>query len=535
MKTYFAYLISAALFGGIPLVSHAETKSIEFPYYESNNSRLLDIRKVVADDDTTFVYADLYTRPDAWVKISSDSYIKGNESGRVCKLIAIDGLVSDKETYPGDDWHIPFVMKFEPLDPQDMAFDYIEGKGEGAFKVLGVSLEEPLSAGSVTCRLEGTVSNPEYSRLMLMEFDEDFRTGRYYSIPVDSGRFTYYFYCEPDRIYSLVPFNEYMRGAWRNCYFYTADGIVRFDLQDEKRDVIGCSEEQKKANSYQEFNKSWQNEHMRNYREMRQNMTEEDTYIPEYKDVIEKIKASSGEERTSLLKNFRPEDYLSEKGKALKAMGDSLMRQYHIDQIAYLSENPALNGIKYVLDGMLYSRDDDKQKYIDLYETSLRNYRPEHPYHEKVCMAVSAYMLQPGKKYIDYELSDGKGGKVKMSQLIGGRLTLVDLWASWCGPCRRSSTAVIPIYEKYKDAGFNVIGIAREKLASDMQAAIERDGYPWPNFLELNDENKIWQLHGVGNAGGATFLVDGDGTVLAVNPAPEDLEKIVEVKLSQTR
>lgn len=68
-----------------------------------------------------------------------------------------------------------------------------------------------------------------------------------------------------------------------------------------------------------------------------------------------------------------------------------------------------------------------------------------------------------------------------------------------------------------------------------MQAAIERDGYPWPNYLELNDENKIWHLHGVGNAGGATFLVDGDGTVIAVNPTPEDLDKIVGNKLSQNQ
>lgn len=534
MKKYLTYLISAALFGGIPLVSHAETRSIEFPYFESNNSRVLDIRKVVADDDTTFVYADLYSRPDAWVRIGSSSCLKGRDSGKICKLIAIDGLVPDKETYPGANWHIPFVMKFEPLEPQDMAFDYIEGGGEGDFKILGVSLEDQLSSGSVRCRLEGTVSNPEYSRLMLMEFDEDFRTGRYYGIPVDSGRFTYDFYCEPDRIYSLVPFNEYMRGAWGNCYFYTTDGIVRFDLQDETRDVSSASVEQKKANDFFEFQKNWQSENMQDYMEMIRNMTEKDMYIPEFTQISEKIRNSSGAERMALLKDFRPDNYLSDKGKALRTMGDSLRRQSETAATTYLAEHPSLSGIKYVLDGLLYSRG-DRQQYIDFYEKSLRNYRLEHPYHDKVSMAIAAYRLQPGKKYIDYELPDSKGGKVRISDLIGGRLTLVDLWASWCGPCRRNSTALIPIYKKYKDAGFNVIGIAREKQASDMQNAIEQDGYPWLNYLDLNDENKIWQLHGVGNAGGATFLVDGDGTVIAVNPTPEDLDKIVGNKLSKNQ
>ena len=148
-------------------------------------------------------------------------------------------------------------------------------------------------------------------------------------------------------------------------------------------------------------------------------------------------------------------------------------------------------------------------------------------------MAVAAYRLKPGKKYIDYELSDGKGGKVKISDLMGGHLTLIDLWASWCGPCRVNSKSVIPIYEKYKDRGFKVIGIARETQAENMQAAIDQDGYPWPNYLELNDENQIWRLNGLGNAGGGTFLVDGDGTVIMVNPTAEDLAQIVEIKLNK--
>lgn len=81
--------------------------------------------------------------------------------------------------------------------------------------------------------------------------------------------------------------------------------------------------------------------------------------------------------------------------------------------------------------------------------------------------------------------------------------------------------------------GFKVIGIARETHAENMQAAIDQDGYPWPNYLELNDENQIWRLHGLGNAGGGTFLVDRDGTVIMANPKADDLDKIIELKLSK--
>ena len=53
--------------------------------------------------------------------------------------------------------------------------------------------------------------------------------------------------------------------------------------------------------------------------------------------------------------------------------------------------------------------------------------------------------------------------------------------AKWCGPCRRHSMAMIPIYEKYKDKGFTVLAIAAERRAEDMQKAVEQDGYPWPS------------------------------------------------------
>ena len=65
-----------------------------------------------------------------------------------------------------------------------------------------------------------------------------------------------------------------------------------------------------------------------------------------------------------------------------------------------------------------------------------------------------------------------------------------------------------------------------------MIAAIERDGYPWLNLIELNDVNRIWRKYHAGNGGGKIVLVDRDGTILAVNPTTEEiaatLEKIVQ-------
>ena len=92
---------------------------------------------------------------------------------------------------------------------------------------------------------------------------------------------------------------------------------------------------------------------------------------------------------------------------------------------------------------------------------------------------------------------------------------------------------MIPIYEKYKDKGFTVIAIARESNREDMENAAKKDGYPWPSLLELNDENQVWRKNGAGNAGGAMYLIDRDGTILSTSTDAEELEPKVRAAIER--
>ena len=129
---------------------------------------------------------------------------------------------------------------------------------------------------------------------------------------------------------------------------------------------------------------------------------------------------------------------------------------------------------------------------------------------------------------VDFSAPDLEGNMVKLSDQIKGKVALIDLWASWCGPCRRLSSSMIPIYEAFKDKGFTVVGIARENNNTDaMKKAIEQDKYPWLNLVELNDKGNIWEMYGAGNSGGCTYLVDKDGKILAIHPSAEEVTKIL--------
>ena len=96
----------------------------------------------------------------------------------------------------------------------------------------------------------------------------------------------------------------------------------------------------------------------------------------------------------------------------------------------------------------------------------------------------------------------------------------------------RHSIAMIPVYERYKDKGFTVVAIARERNREAMENAAKKDGYPWPSLLELNDENQVWRKNGAGNAGGAMFLIDRDGTILSTSTDSEELEPLIRKALN---
>ena len=137
--------------------------------------------------------------------------------------------------------------------------------------------------------------------------------------------------------------------------------------------------------------------------------------------------------------------------------------------------------------------------------------------------------IRPGGRYVEFEAPDLEGRVVEVSDVIRGKVAVIDLWASWCMPCRAKAKAMIPLYEKYKDRGFEIVGVAREFKNTDrVRQAIEQDGYPWLQLIELDDSRRIWTRYMLGNAGGGVFLVDRDGTILAVNPKPEEVQSILE-------
>lgn len=68
---------------------------------------------------------------------------------------------------------------------------------------------------------------------------------------------------------------------------------------------------------------------------------------------------------------------------------------------------------------------------------------------------------------------------------LKGKLTLIDFWASWCGPCRRGNPTLVKIYNEYKDKGLKVVGVSLDRDKDRWQTAILQDNLNWGHVSNL--------------------------------------------------
>lgn len=108
---------------------------------------------------------------------------------------------------------------------------------------------------------------------------------------------------------------------------------------------------------------------------------------------------------------------------------------------------------------------------------------------------------------------------------LRGKVVLVDFWASWCAPCRKELPNVKRAYEKYKNKGFEILGVSLDKDRDAWIEAISKEGLTWPQVSDL----KFWQSEAVQvyaiQSIPYTVLIDKEGKIIATDLRGADLDK----------
>lgn len=227
----------------------------------------------------------------------------------------------------------------------------------------------------------------------------------------------------------------------------------------------------------------------------------------------------------ALLEEAETAESYSPEGLVVKRQLDGLQAELDSLHIAYVEGHPSIGSLYRIYSAINYDRDNsDKAKaWVDLYDNSFADLFPDHPYH---AMILSLTANQEGERIRDFTLPDKHGVQHTLSELTAGKMAVVDFWASWCGSCRIRSKALIPVYEKYAGDDFTVVGVALEyKNDAAWRKALAKDGYPWTNLIAIDAAPTLMANHS------KVFLLDRNGTILAIDPTPADLDTILQTQL----
>jgi peroxiredoxin len=124
---------------------------------------------------------------------------------------------------------------------------------------------------------------------------------------------------------------------------------------------------------------------------------------------------------------------------------------------------------------------------------------------------------------LDFSLPALKGDSIRLSSMKG-KVFLLDFWASWCVPCRFNNKNLVKLYSKYKDKGFEILGVSLDDNKKAWQRAVGKDKLTWPQINDSKGWDAMsaakWQVDAIP----ASFLIDKDGNVVAINVEKQELE-----------
>ena len=132
-----------------------------------------------------------------------------------------------------------------------------------------------------------------------------------------------------------------------------------------------------------------------------------------------------------------------------------------------------------------------------------------------------------GDKAPDFSAPNPNDNAVSLNTSLG-KLTVLDFWASWCGPCRVDSPNLVKVYNTYKDKGLAIVGISLDQQKESWKKAIDNDQLDWTHVSYLKRwDDPIAAIYGVRSMP-QLFLLDENGVVIAKERHATDFIPVLE-------
>jgi thiol-disulfide isomerase/thioredoxin len=203
--------------------------------------------------------------------------------------------------------------------------------------------------------------------------------------------------------------------------------------------------------------------------------------------------------------------------KSLRLQYESLQKEMEAATFKYIEEHPKSFIAALLIQNMFNMLEPPIEK-IEKFYNNLDPELKNNKVGKKILKNITEFKVVAVGKYAPDFTAPNPDGKATSLKNTMGKMTIIDFWASWCGPCRKANPELVALYNEYASKGLKIISVSLDKpgQADRWKEAIAKDGMgAWTHVSNLKEwSDPIAKQYGVESIP-ALFVLNEFGVVVA--------------------